>query len=149
MEDLLERFKIKYKYLIEKGMRVKSVSEINSEKRTKVILVSRPMIFDNRELPTRYEGLRLKVIVHGRLPKEFNIRKPESDGTRVDFIWAPERFEKFVDRCSDEIMETLKKSDMSREEMLDAICFGNFKEHQQKIYRLVGLGRLPKYSEAK
>jgi hypothetical protein len=68
-----------------------------------VICISKPFIFDNRNLPKRYETLEIKSKIQGELPLEFKINRENPEWHKIEFIWAPERFEHFVDRCSGEI----------------------------------------------
>lgn len=147
MEEILERFEKKYGHLKAKGLKFKGLAEIDAEKRIKVIVISKPFVFDGRLIPDKYEGIRIRRHIHGKLPTEFKIRPPADDGTRVDFIWAPERFEKFVDRKMDSIRERLQSPEMSREEILDALCFGDFKAHKAKVEQWIADGVVPAYTE--
>ena len=36
---------------------------------------------------------------------------------------------------------------MTKKELLDALCFGNFEEHKLKSNQLIKEGKLPAYSE--
>ncbi|MBC8343904.1 MAG: hypothetical protein ISR55_06870 [Bacteroidetes bacterium] len=145
MLDVLERFKKKYAYLEEFGLKFHGLQEINSEKRTTVISISKPLIFDSRLIPDKFEGLRIKRTIHGKLPKEFKVRKPDNDGNMLDYVWAPERFELFIDRNMNEIREKLEQPEMTREDILDALCFGDFEAHKMKCERLIMLGKIPAY----
>jgi hypothetical protein len=107
--DVLERFRKKYQHLEECGLKINGLQEINSEKRTTVISISKPLIFDSRLIPDKFEGLKIKRTIHGKLPEEFKVRKPDNDGNMLDYIWAPERFEKFVDRHTEEIRKKTGK----------------------------------------
>ena len=53
---------------------------------------------------------------------------------------------KYVERCEKEIKAELNSPTMTKEELLDALCFGNFEEHKQKSLQLVKEGKLPAYS---
>ena len=86
--------------------------------------------------------------ISGILPEEFIINKDREDWQEREFVWAPERFEKYVDRCAKEIKEQLKNPDMTREDMLSALCFGNFEMHKEKIMKLISEGKLPAYSQS-
>jgi len=146
VEYILERFISKYGHLTKKGLKIIGLAEIDSEKRIKVIVISKPFVFDSRQIPDKFEGLKIRRQVHGKLPTEFIIRRPSADGTKLDFIWAPERFEKFVDRKIDNIRERLGDPNMSREEVLDALCFGDFKAHTKKVEQWIKDGIVPPYS---
>lgn len=145
MYQTLDNFKERYKHLQKKGLRILGIKLIDPEKKTHVIEISRPLIFDSRIIPDRYEGLRIKRRIHGPLPEEFQVDRDAVDFHKREYIWAPERFEKYVDRCSDKIRKQLGDPDLTREDMLDAICFGNFRKHKQKVQNLIREGKLPPY----
>lgn len=135
MQDILDRFKRKYNHLQKKGLRVDGLAEIDSVRKYKVIKVSKPFIFDNREVPTKFEGIKLQRRICGDLPEEFKVEKDK-------YIWSPDRYEKFVDRCAEDIRKNLGDEDMSREEMLDAVCFGDYDAHVQKCQLWAKEGRI-------
>jgi len=143
--DTLDRFEKKFAYLKKKGLRVNGLKMIDPKRKKHVIDISRPLIFDNRILPKSFEGLDLKTVIHGELPQEFAVDRSKPDWFKHEYIWAPERFEKFVDRCGDEIKKQLGDKEMTREDILSALCFGDFKEHKKKVEALVKEGKLPKY----
>lgn len=149
MYRTLDNFKVRYKHLEKKGLRILGLKLIDPVKKSHVLEVSRPLIFDSRVIPDRYEGLRIKRRIHGELPEEFQIDRTVEDWQKKEYVWAPERFEKYVDRCHDEIQKKLGIEDMSREDMLDALCFGNFKAHQEKVLKLIEEGTVPVYTEKK
>ena len=105
-------------------------------------MISKPFIFDNRLLPKKYEGLDIKSKIEGGLPKEFAFNK---DAVNKEYVWAPIKFEKYVDRCSEEIRKQFGNPDMSRGEMLDALAFGNFEEHKKKSLQLMAEGKIPPF----
>lgn len=148
MYRTLQHFKERYKHLEKKGLRIIGVKLIDPSKKTHVIEISRPLIFDSRSIPDRYEGLRIKRRIHGSLPEEFQIDRESADWHKREYVWAPERFEKYVDRCSAEIRKTLGDPEMSREDMLDALCFGSFEAHKKKVDDLIAEGKVPKYKPA-
>ncbi len=147
MLNTLARFKEKYKFLENKGLRIIGLKVIDPEKKTHVIEISRPLIFDSRIIPDRFEGLKIKRRIHGSLPEEFQINRDAIDWHKREYVWAPERFEKFTDRCLDEIKKELNAPDISREEVLDALCFGNFEAHKEKCEQLIKEGKIPPYQE--
>jgi hypothetical protein len=144
--DTLERFEKKFGHLKKKGLRINGLKMIDPKRKKHVIDVSRPLIFDNRLLPKSFEGLDVKAIIHGDLPTEFMIDRTKPDWQKKEYIWAPERFEHFVDRCSTEIKKQLGNLSMSRDEMLSALCFGDYEAHKSKTKQLVLEGKLPEYS---
>ena len=148
MYQTLDNFKERYKHLEKKGLRILGIKLVDIKKKTHVIEISRPLIFDSRGIPDRYEGLRIKRKIHGSLPEEFQIDRDSVDWHKREYVWAPERFEKFVERESEVIKKTLGDPEMSKEDMLDAICFGNFKAHKEKVDLLISEGKLPAYVES-
>ncbi|HET6245835.1 MAG: hypothetical protein H0V01_12270 [Bacteroidetes bacterium] len=145
MYDILKKFEDKYVNLKKKGMQVEGLLLIDPKRKKHVISISRPFVFDNRNLPKRYETLEIKSKIQGELPQEFKINRENPDWQKTEFIWAPERFEHFVDRCSTEIRKKLDQPEMSRNEMLDALCFGNFQEHKAKCEAMVKEGKIPAF----
>ncbi len=103
MYDILKKFEDKFSSLKKKGMQVEGLSLIDPKRKKHVICISKPFIFDNRNLPKRYETLEIKSKIQGELPLEFKINRENPEWHKIEFIWAPERFEHFVDRCSGEI----------------------------------------------
>jgi hypothetical protein len=145
MFEILKRFEEKIAPLKKKGLKVEGMKMVDPIKRTHVINISKPFIFDNRTLPKKYEGLVIKGKIEGNLPDEFSIDRSTPDWQRKAYIWAPERFEKFVDRCADQIRKQLGNPAMTKKEMLDALCFGNFEEHKKKTQKLIIEGKLPPF----
>lgn len=141
MFDVLDRFKRKFSELHQKGLRVEGLAEIDSVRKYKVINVSKPFIFDNRLLPKKFEGIVVKKRISGDLPEEFKENKEK-------FIWSPDRYEKFVDRCASLIKDQLGNPEMTRDEMLDAVCFGDFNGHKVKCDQWVKEGKIPPYGSA-
>ncbi len=148
MYRTLDNFKERYKHLEKKGLRILGIKLIDPLKKTHVIEISRPIIFDSRVIPDRYEGLRVKRKIHGALPVEFQINRDAIDWHKKEYVWAPERFEKYIDRDADNIRKILGDPEMSREDMLNAICFGNFQAHKEKVELLIKEGKLPAYIES-
>ncbi|MBA3899615.1 MAG: hypothetical protein H0X62_05280 [Bacteroidetes bacterium] len=149
MYDILKKFEEKYALLKKKGMQIEGLSLIDPKRKKHVISISKPFLFDNRKLPKRYEGLDIKSRIQGDLPIEFTINRDEIDWHKKEFIWAPERFEHYVDRCSEEICKKFDEPKMTREEMLDALCFGNFEEHKAKCEVMVKEGKIPAFIQNK
>ena len=148
MYRTLENFKERFKHLEKKGLRIIGIKLIDPIKKTHVIEISRPIIFDSRAIPDRYEGLKIKRRIHGSLPEEFQIDRDSVDWHKREYVWAPERFEKFVNRESETIRKTLGDPEMSKEDMLNAICFGNFQAHKEKVEKLIAEGKLPAFNKS-
>jgi len=149
MFEILKSFETKYGHLKKKGLTIEGLSLIDVKKKKHVIKISRPLIFDNRQLPKRFEGLDIKTNIKltTEMPKEFNVDRSAPDWHKKQYIWAHERFVKYVNRCEKEIKAQLNSPDMTKKEMLDALCFGNFEEHKQKSMQLIKEGKLPAYCE--
>lgn len=142
MYDSLKRFQEKYGHLKKMGLRINGLTLLDPKRKIHAIDVSRPLVFDSRLIPKKFEGLAVKCKISGDLPEEFSVNRDKKE-----FIWAPERFEKFVDRCGTEIKKKLNNPAMDRKEMLSAICFGDFEEHKSKCMKWVQEGKIPAYSE--
>lgn len=137
MFDILKNFESKYGSLRKKGLRIEGLNMIDPKRKKHVIMISKPFLFDNRQLPKSYEGLEIKSKIEGGLPEEFKV-----DPTKKEYVWSPKRFENFVDKHQDEIRKKLGNPGMSREEMLDALAFGSFEEHKRKCIELVKEGKI-------
>jgi hypothetical protein len=148
MLQILQRFKTKYQHLEKKGLIIEGMVVVDHARRQNAISVSKPFIFDNRSIPKKFEGLQVKKRIVGEMPKEFQIDRTQPDWHKRDYIWAPERFEMFVDRCLPEITQQLSLPDMTKEEALDAICFGSFEEHARNVKRLIREGKVPAFSKS-
>ena len=142
MFEILKHFETKYGTLKKKGLRIEGLSMIDPKRKKHVIMISKPFIFDNRQLPKTYEGLDIKAKIEGGLPKEFLVKK---DAVKKEYVWAPIKFEKYVDRCTEEIRKKFGNPLMSRQEMLDALAFGNFEEHKRKSIQMMKDGKIPPF----
>ncbi len=142
MFEILKHFETKYGTLKKKGLRIEGLSMIDPKRKKHVIMISKPFIFDNRQLPKTYEGLDIKAKIEGGLPKEFLVKK---DAVKKEYVWAPIKFEKYVDRCTEEIRKQFGNPLMSRQEMLDALAFGNFEEHKRKSIQMMKDGKIPTF----
>jgi hypothetical protein len=142
MFEILKNFESKYNNLKKKGLRIEGLSMIDPKRKKHVIMISKPFLFDNRQLPKIYEGLEIKCKIEGNLPEEFRLDKASP---KKEYLWAPNKFEKYVDRCSDEIKKQFGNPNMSRKEMLDALAFGNFEEHKKKSAQLMKEGKIPPF----
>ena len=148
MKALLSRFEKKYGHLKQRGLIIDGLTNIKIGLKIDAINVSRPFIFDNRLMLNTFEGKPVKRKVYGQLPEEFRVKKTRKRSQPKEYIWTPDRFEHFVDRCADEIREKLENPTMTRDAMLDALCFGDFKAHKQYCDRRVEEGTIQPYEEA-
>jgi hypothetical protein len=149
MFEILKSFESKYGHLKKKGLTIEGLAMVDPKKKKHVIKISRPLVFDNRLLPKRFEGLDIKtnIKLSEDMPVEFKVDRSKPDWFKTQYIWAPERFEKFVNRCEKEIKEQLNAPELSKQELLDALCFGNYEEHKSKSKQLIKEGKLPAYHE--
>lgn len=149
MFEILKKFELKYGHLKKKGLTIEGLAIIDPKRKKHVIKVSRPLIFDNRLLPKRFEGLDIKanIKLSMDMPQEFLLDRTIPDWNKKSYIWAPERFEKFVNRCEKEIKAELECPEITKKELLDALCFGDFEEHRRKSSALIKEGKLPAYHE--
>jgi hypothetical protein len=145
MFEILKSFETKYGYLKKKGLTIEGLAIVDVKKKKHVIKISRPLIFDNRLIPKRFEGLDVKTNIKlgVDMPAEFDVDRSQPDWHKKQYIWAPERFERYVDRCENEIKDQLNNPQITKPEILDALCFGNFEEHKQKSIQLIKEGKLP------
>jgi hypothetical protein len=143
MNDIIAEFKKRYSNLIDAGLEVTGLATIMD---TVVIAGSRPFVFDAGKIPLTFEGYDVRINPTEPFPKEFDVEE-NIYGNVDEYIWAPERFEKFVDRCADEIRKELGNLSMTRAEMLDALIGGSFREHKQRILEAVAKDELPAYKE--
>ena len=109
MLQILTRFKEKYKPLLKKGLIIEGMVVVDHARRKNAISVSKPFIFDNRNIPTSFDGIQVKKRIVGEMPIEFQIDRTQPDWHKKEYIWAPERFELFVDRALGEIKDKLNK----------------------------------------
>jgi hypothetical protein len=142
MLEILKSFESKFGSLKKKGLRIEGLTMIDPKRRKHVINISKPFLFDNRLLPKTYEGLEIKSKIEGGLPEEFKIQK---ESPVKEYLWAPNKFEKYVDRCADEIKKQFGNPEMSRNEMLDALAFGSFEDHIKKSTILMKEGKIPAF----
>lgn len=149
MFEILKSFETKYGHLRKKGLTIEGLAMVDPKKKKHVIKISRPLVFDNRLLPKKFEGLDIKTNIKltEDMPMEFKVDRSKPDWFKTQYIWAPERFEKFVNRCEKEIKEQLNAPELTKKEILDALCFGNYEEHKTKSKQLIKEGKLPAYRE--
>lgn len=148
MLQILQRFKDKYKTLEKKGLIIEGMVVVDHARRQNAISVSKPFIFDSRSIPKKFEGIQVKKRIVGDMPEEFQIDRSQPDWHKKEYIWAPERFEMFVDRCLNDIRKSLGQDGLTRDEALDAICFGDFEEHSRKVKRLIREGKVPAFNKS-
>jgi len=139
--QVLLEFKKQYGYLLKYGLQINGVGDLIDEHY--VIFISTPFIFDHTKLPENFMGLDIRDgTPEDELPFEFqNINK------ETEYIWAYQRFEDYVDTHADLIRKTLDNLSMTRIEMLNAICFGNFQKHKEMCIEWEREGKIPKWTK--
>ena len=85
------------------------------------------------------------LIVRSGIPESEMPLDFQSIDNNKEYIWAYQRFEEFVDNNIGLIRKTLGKPDMTREDILDAICFGDFKKHRDMCLQWENDGAIPKW----
>lgn len=138
---IISEFNHQFDHLKRFGLKVHGVANLIDN--YDVISISTPFIFDRTKLPCKFMGLALRDgTSEDELPIEF--RNMHSD---EEYIWAYQRFEDYVDAHADLIRETLENPKMTREEMLDALCFGDFNKHKELCITWEKEGKIPAYKK--
>ncbi len=137
-DNIVDAFRSQYRHLEKHGLKINGI--VNLIANDYVLSVSIPFLFDHRLLPNKFRDLDLRInIIESEIPEEFrNINMAEG------YIWAYQRYEKYVDNNSDIICRTLGKQ-MSRDEMLDALCAGDFKAHKERCIKWEDEGKIPQW----
>lgn len=106
-----------------------------------VIPVLRSFVYDRRDdpVPSSYLGLTVRQNYESDdLPEEFRLG-PDRKG----YVWAPFRYERYVDRCPTKIARLLERPNISRSEILDAICpTGDFRKWTRQYEEWVSQGKI-------
>jgi hypothetical protein len=85
------------------------------------IRVQHSFIFDNRLVPSEFNGLKVINFIVGNFPAEF---LEPTEEISLEEYYAPERYIKFVDRNLSLIRKKLKKPNLSKKEALAALMAG-------------------------
>lgn len=135
----LKEFERQFGHFKKLGLEIHGIANLSAG--LDVIDISTPFIFDHRIIPKNYLGLDVRSsIKENTLPKDF-----QNIDSNEEYLWAYQRFELFIDNNTDLIRKTLSNPNMGREEILDAICFGNFKNHKEMCLDLERNGKIPKW----
>jgi hypothetical protein len=94
-----------------------------------------PLIFDQRLIPLTYQGFRVDVVIYGDTESEWDFGERETISYKESA--DPQKYIDFVKRCEKEIKEKLKSPNMSFDEMLDAICCGDYKKYKAHYDRAI------------
>jgi len=141
-ETVITEFNKQYGHLKKFGLEVHGAGDLSYDDH--VIFISTPFLFDRTKLPDKFMGLDLRDgTAEDVMPIEFQNIDQEKE-----YIWAYQRFENYVDTYADLIRKTLDNPKMTREEMLDALCFGNFNEHKEMCIKWENEGTIPKWTES-
>ena len=120
-EQLIKKFSNTYSHLLKEGMEVIGIVNLLGDE---VLYVIHPLLFDGRQLPTSYHGYALRSgFSDEEFPQEFYDKEKE------EYIFTPVRFEQYVTNSFQELK--VKLSVGSKEELLDALCFGNYSEFKE------------------
>lgn len=138
-ERILEEFAKKYEDLVSMGLRINGIAELQPNQFA--ISISVPLVFDNRSMPKEFMGLLVRSSTQmDELPEEFKDLDPEKD-----YVWAYQRFEKYVENNEAAIRNKLNNPNLTKREMLDALCFGNFEKHKENCITWEKQGKIPEY----
>ena len=80
MLQILDRFQSKYKHLTKKGLIIEGMVVVDHARRQNAISVSKPFLFDNRQIPKKFEGLSVKKRIVGEMP-EYRGGYPSSENS--------------------------------------------------------------------
>lgn len=144
-EDYIKKVSEKFKEEFGHLSSIRGISYGDYHGSTWVISYSHPFIFDQRKAPPSiYLGVDVREgTPASEMPEEF-----QTGDVKQEYVWAYQRYEKFVDRCSDQIRRELNSPDMAREEMLDALTpGGNFQAWKSQCQIWEEQGKIPRYQE--
>lgn len=140
-KEILIAFERQYGHLTKYGLTIVGIADKGSGR--PVISITTPFIFDHRRIPRSFRGMTVSGgFQESDLPKEFHVLD-----RRRGYIWAYQRFEKFVDDNQELIRITLKDPEMTRSEILDAICYGDFEKHKEQCIHWEAVGKIPKWTD--
>jgi len=152
VEDFLDAFTSEYYHLTDNGLIIIGVyidSALSDNEALKIgiskslesydeiipkhchLSVMHPFIFDNRKIPEYFRGIKvLNVVQWDSIPQE--IEDPVFDPAGFETNHTPEQYESYVRDNMLEIRKILQQPDLSYEDALDAICFGDFEKYQNR-----------------
>ena len=140
-ESIILEFDKQYGYLKKYGLEIHGVGNLIDD--YNIISISTPFIFDRTKLPNKFLGLDLRDgTAENKMPTEF-----QNIDNDKEYIWAYQRFEDYVDNYTDLIRKTLDNPKMTREEMLNALCFGDFDKHKEMCIKWENNGKIPKWTK--
>jgi len=102
--------------------------------------VMHPFLFDNRQIPEYFMGVKVQnVIQASTIPPE--IQEMVYDSAGFEDWQTPEQYDRYVRDNMIGIRSALKQPDLSYDDALDAICFGNYEKFKNE-YEEMKLRRL-------
>src|SRR5687768_4515552 len=108
-KEMEHEFSKKYGHLKKQGLQINGM--VINHGGEEVFAVSIPFIFDQRQLPEKFMKFHVKKSIYD-VPAEF-----ESVDRTTEYIWAYQRYEKFVAEYPDLIKTKLGDPGMTKEEM--------------------------------
>ena len=95
------------------------------------IHVNRHFVFDNRLVPTEFNGIQVtNITIDGPYPKEFFDDIEENEPTPFYRLEDPDKYINFVTKHLESIRIELNAPNMTMAEALDALT-GGFQKHQE------------------
>jgi hypothetical protein len=148
--QLIIKFRTEFEYLEEDGLEIRAVVQkephsegdglhidvgMHVEPDDEVqpdhcyISLRHPFLFDNRKLPEDFMGCKIvNAILISTSPPEINEVVFDPNGEECN--WTPDQIKNYVVDNKELIRLALKAPNMTVAEMLDAICFGDFKKYE-------------------
>ena len=94
--------------------------------------VMHPFLFDNRKVPKIFMGVRvMNVVQYSTFPPE--IEEIEYDPAGFEVHETPDKYCRYVENNSSLIRDALHDNDMTFDDMLDAICWGDFHKYEEEF----------------
>lgn len=136
-EIIITLFKKQFGHLQKAGLEIHGIANLIGD--LDVISISTPFIFDRTKLPRKFMGLDLRDGIV-ELPEEF-----QNINGHNGYTWAYQRFEEYVDNHASLIYARFANKEMTKDEMLDALCFGDFNRHKEKCIEWENEGKIQKW----
>lgn len=94
------------------------------------LFLSRPFIFDIRQLPKSFCGFKLSYVVPvDTIPDEF--RLDEEDILPFDICWSAENIIAYAEKHAPDICEQLSDYTLTLKDICDMIADGDFERHKK------------------
>ena len=91
---------------------------------------------DHRKIPKYYKGMRVLAIVRDDTePEELKFDDGTQDSYSLEEINLPQRYIDCVINRPDEIRNKLGDQSLTFQEMLDALCWGDFEKYKREYER--------------